>query len=803
MALQHLRSSTAHKRPNPSAMADGQLAINTETSSPGLFFKDSSGGLVKAGPVHVGATAPNVSPASGGQSGNSTGELWLDTGDVLLKTWDGSAWVGAGVGGPNSVTSAMIVDGTIVNADINASAAIGLGKLATGALPSGITVASANIVDGTIVNADISASAAIGLSKLATGALPTGITVNSNNIVDGTIVNADISASAAIAGTKVSPSFGSQNIATTGTVSSGSITSSGELSGQSLYVGSSSDATTDTKKITVESRGFAGLELLGDTGNVFGEPGGAYVLLSEDGGSISGIVGMVNIDGEDGSGNPFTGTTGNSMLIGNKSNFPLRFGTNNAVRMTITAAGNITDIGNITAAGALTVSSGGTDQPVTITTSGTGAITLDTGTGAGTINLKPGTSPVRIFDDTSTYYFSINTGSLTANRNLTLPNANVTLVSGTMVPTTGTGATGSWGISVTGNAATATLASNINRQGITSTNSNAYRVLLGPNSNTAGSSGAFVVTDVSRLFYTPSTDTLVVGTLSGTATNCSRQILSGNGMVFTGGALDTDRTITLGTPGTLTGSTTNSVSASSHTHAITVNLGVTAGTTSGPTITSSAGTNATIPTASGTASGIVTTSTQTFAGNKTFDGQCRFATGTSNFELGAPVSSFPANDTTGAGAIVYNGETRRLSMMCSGEAVLNCGRRQSTGRVAQWYYDGAIVGNISVTASATAYNTSSDYRLKENIVPLTGAIDRLNALQPCRFNFIAEPGQVFDGFIAHEAQQTVPECVTGTKDEIDEDGNPVYQGIDQSKIVPLLTAALQELVSRVEALESA
>lgn len=575
MALQHLRSSTAHKRPNPSAMADGQLAINTETSSPGLFFKDSSGGLVKAGPVHVGATAPNVSPASGGQSGNSTGELWLDTGDVLLKTWDGSAWVGAGVGGPNSVTSAMIVDGTIVNADINASAAIGLGKLATGALPSGITVASANIVDGTIVNADISASAAIGLSKLATGALPTGITVNSNNIVDGTIVNADISASAAIAGTKVSPSFGSQNIATTGTVSSGSITSSGELSGQSLYVGSSSDATTDTKKITVESRGFAGLELLGDTGNVFGEPGGAYVLLSEDGGSISGIVGMVNIDGEDGSGNPFTGTTGNSMLIGNKSNFPLRFGTNNAVRMTITAAGNITDIGNITAAGALTVSSGGTDQPVTITTSGTGAITLDTGTGAGTINLKPGTSPVRIFDDTSTYYFSINTGSLTANRNLTLPNANVTLVSGTMVPTTGTGATGSWGISVTGNAATATLASNINRQEITSDTANIYRVLLGSNNNTAGSSGTFVVTDETRLTYRPSTDTLTVGTVTattfaGTATNCSRSVVAGSGMTG-GGALSGNVTVTLGTPGTITDSTTNSVTSTSHTHNLNIN----------------------------------------------------------------------------------------------------------------------------------------------------------------------------------------------------------------------------------------
>jgi hypothetical protein len=108
--------------------------------------------------------------------------------------------------------------GAIVNADVSASAAIGLSKLATGALPTGITVASANIVDGTIVNADISASAAIGLSKLATGALPTAITVASANIIDGTIVNADINASAAIADTKLA------TISTAGKVSNSATT---------------------------------------------------------------------------------------------------------------------------------------------------------------------------------------------------------------------------------------------------------------------------------------------------------------------------------------------------------------------------------------------------------------------------------------------------------------------------------------------------------------------------------------------------------------------------------------------------
>ena len=137
---------------------------------------------------------------------------------------------------------------------------------------------------------------------------------------------------------------------------------------------------------------------------------------------------------------------------------------------------------------------------------------------------------------------------------------------------------------------------------------------------------------------------------------------------------------------------------------------------------------------------------------------------------------------------------------------------------------GSGVGSITVNASSVSYNNGSDYRLKENIVPLTGAIDRLNQLQVRRFNFIAEPDTTVDGFIAHEAQAVVPEAVTGTYNEVkvwqehetlpdgvsvgdnklDEDGNtiPVYQCIDQAKLVPLLTAALQEALAKIETLET-
>ncbi|BAQ93697.1 hypothetical protein [uncultured Mediterranean phage uvMED] len=112
------------------------------------------------------------------------------------------------------------------------------------------------------------------------------------------------------------------------------------------------------------------------------------------------------------------------------------------------------------------------------------------------------------------------------------------------------------------------------------------------------------------------------------------------------------------------------------------------------------------------------------------------------------------------------------------------------------------VGNITTSGGATAYNTSSDYRLKENVVDIADGITRIKQLSPKRFNFIVDADTTVDGFLAHEAQTVVPEAVTGTHDEVDSDGNPEYQGIDQSKLVPLLTAALQEAITKIETLET-
>jgi hypothetical protein len=104
---------------------------------------------------------------------------------------------------------------------------------------------------------------------------------------------------------------------------------------------------------------------------------------------------------------------------------------------------------------------------------------------------------------------------------------------------------------------------------------------------------------------------------------------------------------------------------------------------------------------------------------------------------------------------------------------------------------GSPVGSIAPTASGTNYNTSSDYRLKENIAPMMGALAKVSALKPVTYTW-KSTGEESQGFIAHELAAVVPDCVTGEKDAVDAEGNPQYQGIDTSFLVATLTAAIQE-----------
>jgi hypothetical protein len=131
-------------------------------------------------------------------------------------------------------------------------------------------------------------------------------------------------------------------------------------------------------------------------------------------------------------------------------------------------------------------------------------------------------------------------------------------------------------------------------------------------------------------------------------------------------------------------------------------------------------------------------------------------------------------------------------------------KRASTGNTsyAMVFVNGNVgVGSIGYTNSGTSFNTSSDYRLKENVTAISDGITRLKTLKPSRFNFKVDTDTTVDGFLAHEVT-AVPEAITGTKDAVDSDNKPIYQGIDQSKLVPLLTAALQEAITKIETLET-
>jgi len=173
----------------------------------------------------------------------------------------------------------------------------------------------------------------------------------------------------------------------------------------------------------------------------------------------------------------------------------------------------------------------------------------------------------------------------------------------------------------------------------------------------------------------------------------------------------------------------------------------------------------------------------------------------------------PSTSVNGAGFISGNGYELKLS---------NAGTTNTT-RI-RFFNANGEVGTIRTSGSATSYNTSSDYRLKENVDYTWDATTRLKQLKPARFNFIADDtNTLVDGFLAHEVSSVVPEAISGTKDamtaqvlyaegdelpdgksvgDVKEASVPDYQGIDQSKLVPLLVKTIQELEARITALEA-
>jgi hypothetical protein len=207
-------------------------------------------------------------------------------------------------------------------------------------------------------------------------------------------------------------------------------------------------------------------------------------------------------------------------------------------------------------------------------------------------------------------------------------------------------------------------------------------------------------------------------------------------------------------------------------------------------------------------------SVATTAGTNACDGDLIFATATGNTNkermrvnstggvqfhsdngITAPTGTDAGSGTLAGGAGFFPNSV--------GRSILYLGTYNytSAAEIARFTNQNGVVGTISISGTSTSFNTSSDYRLKENQVSISDGLTRLNQLKPYRFNFIADADTTLDGFFAHEVADVVPEAIMGEKDAVDADGNIKAQSIDHSKLVPLLVKAIQELSAKVEALE--
>jgi len=162
--------------------------------------------------------------------------------------------------------------------------------------------------------------------------------------------------------------------------------------------------------------------------------------------------------------------------------------------------------------------------------------------------------------------------------------------------------------------------------------------------------------------------------------------------------------------------------------------------------------------------------------------------------------SVPVNQGTGHPAIVAD----RLNYADSSSLFCNDTTSGSGSRnLIVFGLNNTGYASIATNGTTITYGTSSDYRLKTNVMPLTDSTAKVKALKPCSYNWVKAPEIHSQGFLAHELAVVVPQAVVGEKDAVNGDGSIKSQQVDLSYVIPLLTAALQEAIARIEALEAA
>jgi hypothetical protein len=804
-----------------------ETIINTQT----LTVEDKN---IELGKI----TSPTDATADGGGitlKGTTDKTInWIDATDA----WTLSEHVDLATGKEYRINGAQVLTGTALGSGVTSSSLTSVGTISSGTW-QGTTVGTAyggtgqttyangelliGKTDGTLAKATLTAGTGVAVTN-ADGSVTVAVdstvvttaqtgTVTSTMIADGTIVDADVNASAAIAGTKISPNFGSQNVVTTGTSTAASLIPTGSsVPSNGVYLPAANSvgiSTNGTGRLSIDSNGIVKI-------NTTVAPL-AGVRLTVQEATTGRAIELENVNGNRGG---LLGTTGeddatNGLLVNaDRGGGKIVFQTQNIERMRLDSSGRFEVKGAGTAGVSPAFSINGSAPANSAVVDSSGRLGLGTSSPGQLLEIASASNPQMRFTDIGDYFYDIG---ITDSNKFTIAPAGTSALTVVAAGNVGIGTTGPlYPLDVRAANAGSTTYINVDNTSATATSlAGIYFSQNGTpkHSITAATFGADYmafnigaggsITERARI---DSSGRLLVGTstaranfvnstfsaalqVEGVDHNSSSfsQVRSGNNNAGAFFCIAKTR-----------GSVGSNVLVANNDQFGVISFQGSDGSEFVEGAQIQAAVDGT-PGANDMPGRLVFSTTAAGASSPT---ERMRIDNSGSILLGQTTTSSPGFGNTVVGlGYATSSNTLGLSSASSESLRLN---RNSDGAVAAFRRSGAAgsVGTISVTTTATAYNTSSDYRLKENVVLLTDAIDRLQQIPVYRFNFIADPDTVVDGFLAHEAQEIVPECVTGTKDEVDEDGNPVYQGIDQSKLVPLLTAALQEALAKIETLEA-